>query len=95
MLRSVGEMDMGKICPLFGVSALVLSSVCNAALIDRGSGLLYDSVLNVTWLQDANYAKTSGYDSDGNMSKFATDQWIDGLVYHDTIRDVEYDDWRQ
>ena len=26
-----------------------------AALIDRGGGLIYDTVLDVTWLQDANY----------------------------------------
>lgn len=28
-----------------------------AALIDRGGGMIYDDVLNITWLQDANYAK--------------------------------------
>jgi len=27
-----------------------------AELYDRGNGLIYDDVLNVTWLQDANYA---------------------------------------
>ena len=32
-----------------------------AALVDRGGGMLYDTVLNITWLQDANYAKTSNY----------------------------------
>lgn len=30
-----------------------------ATLIDRGSGLIYDDVLDVTWLQDANYAGKS------------------------------------
>ena len=28
----------------------------HAALIDRGGGLIYDDVLNITWLQDAGYA---------------------------------------
>ena len=28
--------------------------VANATLWDRGAGLIYDDVLNVTWLQDAN-----------------------------------------
>ncbi|MEI7466273.1 MAG: hypothetical protein WCJ87_13080, partial [Burkholderiales bacterium] len=40
-----------------------------ALLVDRGSGMLYDTALNVTWLQDANYAKTSGYcNAPGNCS---------------------------
>jgi hypothetical protein len=34
----------------------------NAFLYDRGNGLIYDSDQNITWLQDANYAQTSGYD---------------------------------
>jgi len=34
------------------------SSISNATLIDRGGGLIYDDVLNITWLQDANYAAT-------------------------------------
>jgi len=27
-------------------------------LIDRGRGLVYDTKLNITWLQEANYTKT-------------------------------------
>ena len=30
--------------------------VANATLWDRGGGLLYDDVLDITWLQNANYA---------------------------------------
>jgi len=29
--------------------------------------MIYDDVLNITWLQDADYAQTSGYDPDGLM----------------------------
>lgn len=65
-----------------------------AALYDRGSGLLYDDVLNVTWLQDANYAKTSGYDSDGLMSWDEAQAWAYNLIYHDDVRHVDYSDWR-
>ena len=48
---------------LIAACVLVLSAStgAHASLIDRGNGLLYDNVLNVTWLQDANYAHTSGY----------------------------------
>lgn len=38
------------------VFALVTESA-QAALYDRGGGLVYDDVLNVTWLQDANYRR--------------------------------------
>ena len=44
---------------LVGLSVLTLSA--NAALYDRGNGMIYDSTLDITWLQDANYAQTSGY----------------------------------
>ncbi len=29
-------------------------------LIDRGNGMIYDTHEDLTWLQDANYAQTSG-----------------------------------
>ena len=64
------------------------AGVAQAALNDRGGGLLYDDVLNVTWLQDANYAKTSGYDADGAMNWTDATGWAAGLVYGG------YDDWR-
>ena len=61
-----------RIPPLFvtliAAATLASSGAAQAALNDRGGGLLYDDVLNVTWLQDANYAKTSGYDADGRMN---------------------------
>jgi len=34
-----------------------------AALIDRGTGMIYDTELGITWLQDANYARTELSDS--------------------------------
>lgn len=60
----------------------------NAILIDNGSGLIYDSELDVTWLQDANYAMTSGLDADGNMSWVTASNWAADLSY------AGYDDWR-
>jgi len=38
------------------------TTVCNANLWDRGGGLIYDDVLNITWLKDANYVNSTGYD---------------------------------
>ena len=66
----------------------VLSFGANAALVDRGSGLIYDDVLDITWLQDANYAQTSGFDSDGRMDWDTAIAWAGGLSYSG------YDDWR-
>lgn len=50
--------------------------------------MVYDDVLDITWLQDANYAQTWGYDADGLMSWFAAMTLADNLVYGG------YDDWR-
>ena len=74
-----------------------------AALYDRGSGLIYDDVLDITWLQDANYAQTSGYDVqditwlqtinqaddiNGRMTWSEANSWAAQLEYGG------YDDWR-
>lgn len=83
------------------VSAVLASAVgcfaptlAQAALHDRGGGLLYDDVLDVTWLQDASYAMTSGYDTDGLMSWKQAVKWAGDLVYQDSVRGVSYSDWR-
>jgi hypothetical protein len=71
--------------------------IANARLIDRGGGLIYDDVLDITWLQDANYAYTSGYvqsPSNGYMFWEDAKAWADGLAYYDSVRDVTWDDWR-
>jgi hypothetical protein len=72
----------------------IISMSSHAALIDRGGGLIYDDVLDVTWLQDANYAKTNGDDADGFMDWAVADTWAANLSYYDSVRDVTYDDWR-
>jgi hypothetical protein len=71
-----------------------LSGAAQAALVDRGGGLIYDTDLNVTWLQDANYAKTSGYDADGRMTWANANTWAANLSYFDAVRNVTYSDWR-
>ncbi len=67
------------------------TGISQASLIDRGNGLLYDDVLNVTWLQDANYAATSGYtgaNSSGKMDWTTATTWAANLIYGG------YNDWR-
>lgn len=74
------------------ISVLVLLCVqfgtVHADLVDRGGGLIYDTDFDITWLADACYAKTSGYDDDGLMTWSAATTWADQLVYGG------YDDWR-
>ena len=46
-----------------------ISTKVNAALLSRLGGLAYYvDAANLTWLADANYAHTSGYDADGRMT---------------------------
>lgn len=52
-----------------------------AALVDLGGGLIYDDDRDVTWLQDANYAKTSGFHPTGEMSWDAATNWVSSLLY--------------
>lgn len=85
-----------RLLDTFCASAIYFVSLsANAALIDRGGGLIYDDVQNITWLQDANYAFTSGYINtietsfdDGRMDWFEATVWADQLVFGG------YDDWR-
>jgi hypothetical protein len=67
---------------LFAAVALVSTGLAQAALFDRGNGLIYDSALNVTWLQDVGYAETSGYDSDGLFNWDDARTWVNQLDYN-------------
>lgn len=82
----------------FVAVTVIMASVCSgatqAALVDRGGGLIYDTDLNVTWLQDANYAKTSGYSAYGLMTWSQAVTWAENLSYYDNVRNVTYADWR-
>jgi len=61
-------METRKTVMALTLSLGLLSTGAQAVLIDRGGGLIYDDVLDLTWLQDANYAQTSGHDADGRMT---------------------------
>jgi hypothetical protein len=50
-------------------------------LIDRGRGLLYDVERDLTWLQDTNYAKTSGHSTDGQITWDNAKTWVARLNY--------------
>ena len=71
------------------------STLAQATLIDLGGGMIYDDTLNVTWLQNANYAETSGYDD----TLYGTDTggamtWADATVWASNLNYGGYSDWR-
>lgn len=66
------------------LTACALSSAVNASLIDMGNGLIYDDALNITWLQNANLAKTqtfgvTGIDANGGMNWYTAMAWMDAM----------------
>ncbi len=95
-------MNRIRIAVLVMVALFAFSSVSFATLWDRGNGLIYDDVLDITWLQDANYAGTSGYTASlnyqetisgdpipaGRMSQSDAMTWAANLSY------AGFDDWR-
>ena len=51
-----------------------------SALEPRLNGqAFYDAGANLTWLQDANYAQTSGYDADGSLTWADANSWAGSL----------------
>jgi MYXO-CTERM domain-containing protein len=87
-------MKIYKSCVAALVLGVGLSGAAQAALYDRGGGLIYDDVLNITWLQDANYAKTSGYSATGQMTWNQATSWAANLSYYDSVRNVTLTGWR-
>jgi len=62
------------------VSSMAFVNLAQADFINRGGGMIYDDVLDITWLQDANYAMTSGSDTDGLMTWDAASTWANALT---------------
>lgn len=70
---------------LFAV--LLVPTMVNAALVGRLAATeggtdyqaYYDTEADLTWLTDANYAMTSGFDADGRMNWEAANSWAAGL----------------
>ena len=71
------------ICIIFSILIMAtgLSVPANAMLVDRGNGLIYDSDLDITWLQNANLAQTNtfgvpGILSSGEMNWSTAMDWV-------------------
>jgi len=98
LLLLTGEKHMyglNKITLALATAGLLSSGAVQAALNDRGGGLIYDTDRNITWLSDANYAATQFTatggiqgDADGKMNWSAANSWAANLSYGG------YSDWR-
>jgi hypothetical protein len=78
---------------------LVLSAICvlfagtsNATLIDRGGGLIYDDVLNVTWMQNAQYGSIPYVRQVMNWQDAM--EFASTVSYEDTVRGQALTGWR-
>jgi len=60
---------------------LTFKSPVQASLLDRGNGLIYDTDLNITWLQDATLSGS-------------TMTWLDASAWADNLLFQGFDDWR-
>lgn len=75
------------------VGVLGFSGMASATLYDRGGGLIYDSYLNITWLQNANYGAGSSYDN-GDSTTDGRMTWTNAVAWADNLDYGGYDDWR-
>jgi len=73
---------------LLAMTVLSASPNASAELWDRGGGLIYDDGLHVTWLADADFAKSSGFEMDGKLNWYDAHAWATGLTFRG------YSDWR-
>lgn len=71
---------------LFGLTG----PAAQAALHDRGNGLIYDDVLDITWLQNARHVYTSGYD----RTYFGIMKYHPAMAYAEQFEYQGFDDWR-
>ena len=53
---------------LAALCVFVSAAPARADLINLGNGMIYDTLQDLTWMQDMAYVRTSGYDADGRVT---------------------------
>lgn len=81
---------------VLGLGMISCLGSAQAALVDRGGGVIYDDVLNINWLKDANLAATntfgvSGIPTTGLMDWDTANRWIAAM---NTAAYLGHSDWR-
>lgn len=69
-------------------SGLSYPGISQAALLDRGNGLIYDTVLDVTWLSDTHYAATEFRNNSSRVSDIINSV---GTVAGHTLTSSDFD----
>ena len=101
LIKIIGDMQMEILKTSLITSALILSTSANSALVERLGGLAYyDTVLNITWLANANLAATAtfGFENDissaGSMRWETANSWVAGMNAAGGTGYLGYNDWR-
>jgi len=71
----------------FMILFLFLYSTANATLWDRGGGLIYDDIQNITWLQDASLDQEP-------VNAYNRFNWVEAMEWADQLVFGGFDDWR-
>lgn len=76
---------------------IALSGAAQATLIDRGGGLIYDDVLKITWLQNANLADTNAFGVSAVNTNGSFETWDQAMAWiaaMNVANYLGYSDWR-
>ncbi len=82
---------------LLVIALLSMEASAEAALVNRGNGLIYDTVLDVTWLQDANFANTQQYTTSQGRDVSATQgrmTWNEVVEWTGQLDYAGFSNWR-
>ncbi|MEE8342927.1 MAG: hypothetical protein V3R51_03920 [Gammaproteobacteria bacterium] len=78
MIRSAVHLPIA----FLALVAILFTGQAHSALFPiLGGTMVYDDDRDITWLADANYAQTSGFDADGLMTWADANAWADSLVF--------------
>jgi hypothetical protein len=93
-----------KLNSFLAACSFLLLAPAQAALLDRGNGMIYDDVQNLTWLQDTRYAFTSGltgydYVDAFNRPAHSVDPygrmiWSQAMSWTEQLNFGGHSDWR-
>lgn len=82
----------------FGISQ---NTQAKLIIYDSGPGLVYDTENDITWLMNANYAETIGYDdllygsnTGGKLTWYDAVEWVSNLTIYDTKNNIVWSNFR-
>ncbi|VAX07993.1 hypothetical protein MNBD_GAMMA25-2291 [hydrothermal vent metagenome] len=83
-----------------GLAAMLATTAANAALVSRMNGeMLYDDVLNITWLTNGNLAESTtfgitGIYSNGTMNWDTANNWVAAMNADNGTGYLGFNNWR-